>query len=92
MPRAMTEQAKKEKSKFILKKAFELYEKRTFKTFKMDELAQVCEMSKGILFKYFRTKEMLFLSMLDQEYEKMLEAYEYAFLLHDTITPDVVRD
>lgn len=92
MARAMTEQAKKEKSEFILDKAFELFEVNTFKSFRMDDLAKKCEISKGLLFKYFRTKEMLFLSMLDREYLKMLQAYEKEFFKNDSITPQDLKD
>lgn len=92
MARAMTEQAKKEKSEYIITKAFELFNENTFKSFKMDELAKNCEISKGLLFKYFRTKEMLFLSMLDREYSKMLIAYESEFCKYEKVTPNVLKE
>lgn len=92
MARAMTEQAKKEKSEYILDHAFKLFETNTFKQFKMDDLAKECGISKGLLFKYFRTKEMLFLSMLDREYMIMLDEYESSFMKHEKVTPLVLKE
>lgn len=92
MARAMTEEAKKEKSEFILNSAFKLYENTTFKTFKMDELAKECNVSKGILFKYFRSKEMLFLSMLDKEYEKMMLAIKRDFEEVSVVNKDNLKE
>jgi AcrR family transcriptional regulator len=91
MARAMTEQAKKEKSEFIIDSAFKLFEEKSFKDFKMDDLAKLCGISKGLLFKYFRTKEMLFLSMLDREYSTMLEQYEKEFNKFEVINPENLK-
>ncbi len=92
MARAMTDEAKKIKSDLILNNAFKLFETNTFKSFKMDELAKMSSMSKGILFKYFRSKEMLFLSMLDKEYMTMLDEYNKLFSVYDKITPSVLKE
>lgn len=73
MTRAVSEDAKREKTEFIINQAFILFGNKSFREFKMDELAKRCNFSKGIIFKYFRTKEELFLSMLVKEYNFRLQ-------------------
>ncbi len=92
MARAMTLEAKEEKKAFIIKEAFKLYENSTFNDFRMIDLAQACNMSKGILFKYFKTKEILFFNMLDIEYKHMLDKLEDAFSNETLITVDRLKD
>jgi len=73
MSRALTKEAKREKSEFIINQAFVLFNNKTFREFKMDDLAKRCNFSKGIIFRYFRSKEVLFLSMLVREYNAKLQ-------------------
>jgi len=73
MSNAITKEDKREKSEFILEQAICLFEHKTFREFTMIELANRCNFSKGIIFKYFRTKEVLFLSMLVKEYNAKLQ-------------------
>jgi AcrR family transcriptional regulator len=70
MKRAMTESAKAEKAKLILDTAYELYKKSTFDEIKMSDIAKAANVSKGTLFIYYSTKEILFMEMLFLEYEK----------------------
>jgi AcrR family transcriptional regulator len=70
MKRAMTESAKAEKAKLILDTTYELYKKSTFDEIKMSDIAKAANVSKGTLFIYYSTKEILFMEMLFLEYEK----------------------
>lgn len=91
MARAMTDQAKKEKSNYILDKAFELFETKSFKEFRMSDLAKLADMSKGLLFNYFRSKEMLFMSMLDRQHDYMMETIRDDFSQYDEIDTQVIK-
>ncbi len=73
MARAITETAKAEKANHILEKAYELYEKGTFKSIKMIDIANASGVSKGTMFNYFSTKEKLFLEILKREYQVRFE-------------------
>ena len=70
--RARTEEAKVEKAQAILDAAARLFETKEFGTIKMAEIAREMGVSNGILFVYYKTKEMLFLQLLLREYEKRL--------------------
>ncbi len=70
MPRALTNEERIKKENFILDNAKKMFENKNFRSFRMEDLAKECSLSKGILFKYFKSKEMLFLSLLEKEYEK----------------------
>lgn len=86
MPRALTNQEIRQKEIFILNNAFKLFEDNTFKSFRMDDLAQLSNLSKGILFKYFKSKEMLFIKMLEYEYEKFVNATDDMLIHHNEMT------
>jgi len=73
MARAITETAKAAKANHILEKAYELYEKGTFKSIKMIDIANASGVSKGTMFNYFSTKEKLFLEILKREYQVRFE-------------------
>lgn len=92
MSRAMTASAKLEKKNFILEQAFKIYEESSFSQFRMIDLAHACKLSKGILFRYFNTKEILFFHMLDIEYEKMFRILEDEFLKYEVIDIDVLKE
>lgn len=92
MPRALTIQEVKQKESYILNKAFKLFENHTFKSFRMDDLAKSANMSKGILFKYFRSKEMLFIKMLEVEYEKLFNSLDKVLIHHNEMTKDEYKE
>jgi len=92
MPRALTNQEIRQKEVFILKKAFKLFEDHTFKSFRMDDLAKLANMSKGILFKYFRSKEMLFIKMLEFEYEKFFNETDDMLIHHNEMTKEEFKE
>lgn len=92
MFRATDSKAKQEKKQLIIDEAFSLYEETNFKTFKMDVLAKRCNVSKGLLFKYFSTKEQLFFEMLDLEYIKMFKEIENVFINYEIITPVILKE
>lgn len=70
--RAMTAEAKALKANAIMDKAAEMLFYAEYEKIKMSDIAKEMDMSNGILFVYFRTKEALFFSVLCREYEKRL--------------------
>jgi AcrR family transcriptional regulator len=86
MKRAMTESAKAEKAKLILDTAYELYKKSTFDEIKMRYISKSANVSKGTLFIYYSTKEILFMEMLFLEYEKRYLNLENLILSLETMT------
>ncbi len=71
--RAMTAEAKAIKAHAILDKAAEMFVNSEYEQIKMSDISKEMNMSKGILFVYFKTKEALFFSLLCREYEKRLD-------------------
>ncbi|WCK52392.1 helix-turn-helix domain containing protein [Aneurinibacillus sp. Ricciae_BoGa-3] len=61
-----------EKKKFILKTAMKLFSVKNYQQTSMKEIADACEMSKGSLYLYFKSKEELFLTIL-QHYFRLIE-------------------
>ncbi|ANY65632.1 transcriptional regulator [Paenibacillus sp. BIHB 4019] len=70
--RAMTDEAKALKAQAIIDKAAEMFASSEYDKIKMSDIAIAMNMSKGILFVYFKTKESLFFHLLCTEYEKRL--------------------
>ncbi len=68
------EKEKQEKSKeeFILDVAKKVIEERGFSSTRMDDIAQRANVAKGTLYLYFKSKDDLFLRLMDREYSKVL--------------------
>lgn len=71
--RARMDAAKMEKANAILDKAAELFLEKGYDHIRMIDLARELDISNGILYFYFKTKETLFLCLLWREYEKRLD-------------------
>ncbi|WP_059049373.1 TetR family transcriptional regulator [Paenibacillus senegalimassiliensis] len=80
MRRAMTDVAKAEKAKLILNVAYDLYKNSTFEDIKMIDIAKAANVSKGTMFFYYSTKEILFMEILFLEYEKRFKGFEELLL------------
>lgn len=74
--RARSQEAKEEKAGSILDMAAEMFASKEFERIKMSEIAKALGISNGILFVYFKTKEMLFLQLLMREYARRLDNME----------------
>lgn len=74
--RARSQEAKEEKAGAILDMAAEMFATKDFEKIKMSEIAKALGISNGILFVYFKTKEMLFFQLLMREYARRLENME----------------
>lgn len=74
--RARSQEAKEEKAGAILDMAAEMFATKEFERIKMSEIAKELGISNGILFVYFKTKEMLFFQLLMREYARRLENME----------------
>ena len=88
MPRALTHDEIKKKEQVIISGAKNLFRRRTFHSFRIEDLAQSLNMSKGIIFKYFKTKEILFLKMLESEYEISFNKLDEAVKEHPEMTKE----
>jgi AcrR family transcriptional regulator len=88
MKRAMTDSAKAEKAKLILDTAREMYRNRDFDEIKMSDIAKAANVSNGTLFYYYKTKEILFMEMLFQEYVKRFQNFANILLPHGAMTYD----
>ena len=82
MPRALTTEEIRNKQKLILTGALNLFETRSFRNFRMEDLAHSLGISKGMVFKYFKSKDILFLKMLEIEYETNFDNLEKAIKEH----------
>lgn len=65
--RARGKEAKERRRESILGAAIELYRERGLEGFSMADLAQRVGLAKGTLYLYFRTKEEVFLELLEEE-------------------------
>lgn len=70
--RAMTVEAKALKAQIILDKAAEMFISSEYDKIKMSDIANELNISNGILFVYFKTKEALFFNLLCREYKKRI--------------------
>ena len=92
MPRALTELEIQLKKDFIINHALSLFESTTFKTFLMDDLAAICGVSKGILFRYFSSKEELFLQMLLRTYKETFQRFEQEVQNKNEMSVDELKE
>ena len=76
MKRAMSAEAKAARAKQIMDAAADMLLSTDYRHLKMSSIAKAVGISKGLIFKYFKTKETLFLSLLWREYEKRLDYLE----------------
>lgn len=65
--RARKAEHKQERREIILATALELFERNSFSHVTMAQIAQECGLAKGTVYLYFKTKEELFLALLDAE-------------------------
>jgi AcrR family transcriptional regulator len=61
-----------DKKQYVLKTAMRLFSTKSYQQTSMKEIADACEMSKGSLYLYFKSKEVLFLNIL-QHYFRLIE-------------------
>ncbi|HJU84258.1 MAG TPA: TetR family transcriptional regulator [Holophagaceae bacterium] len=76
MKRARDREQKRERRNAILAEARALIQGTPFTELTMSQVADRCGLAKGTLYLYFRTKEELFLALLEQEFGIWFEALE----------------
>ena len=76
MKRAMSAEAKAARAKQIMDAAADMLLSTDYRHLKMSSISKAVGISNGLIFKYFKTKETLFLSLLWREYEKRLDYLE----------------
>jgi AcrR family transcriptional regulator len=77
MPRARSDEAKQERRTAILSTAWRMYTRNpSFAAFTMAALAQQAGLAKGTLYLYFRTKEELFLALLESGFDAWFDAID----------------
>ncbi len=60
----------------IIEAAIRLYSSRGFRRVTMEDISRECELSKGALYFYFRSKEDLAFAVMDRCYRRYLEAVD----------------
>lgn len=73
MPRYLTAEEKKERYDLIFNNAVEMFDASSYGEITMSNLAKKCNIAKGTIFKYFKTKETLFSLILYSEYDKWVQ-------------------
>lgn len=77
MPRARSDEAKQERRTAILSTAWRMYTRNpSFAAFTMAALAKQAGLAKGTLYLYFRTKEELFLALLESGFDAWFDAID----------------
>ncbi len=66
---------KEEKRKEILKAALVVFSQKGFHKTSMNDIAQKAEIGKGTLYDYFKSKDELFLSLLDFIFSEFFEKF-----------------
>lgn len=92
MPRSYNKDTKEEKSKKILSAASKLLRDKSYNDVKVVDIAHECGYSKGTVFQYFATKEMLFLNVLEKEYEIRFANFLNYFSNLETYTKETVKE
>lgn len=90
----MTKETRKErerqaKRQEILKAAREVFAAKGLHAATLDEVAERAEFAKGTLYCYFKSKDDLFLSMLEDEIDRFSQSLQ-AVLSRDTAPPEVL--
>lgn len=75
-----------EKREAICKAAAKLFAQRPFHEVRLDDVAAAASIGKGTLYVYFRSKEDLFVSLISEAFEKIIDTLETK-LDNDAIEP-----
>lgn len=89
--RARSQEQKKEKAEAILDMAAKMFATKEYEKIKMSEIAKALGISNGILFVYFKTKEMLFLQLLMREYAKRLDNMKFRIRNEDISNYELLK-
>ena len=65
--RAVRDEQKRERRQAILEVAWELFQTTKYETLTMSDIAHALGLAKGTVFLYFKTKEALFLTLVEQQ-------------------------
>lgn len=74
--RAMNDEQKEERKQAILTTAWQLFQTTPYEAVTISEVAEAAKMAKGTIFLYFKTKEALFLALLEQQLESWFAAVD----------------
>lgn len=88
MPRFLTAEEKQQKYNLIFGNAVDMFDHMLFREITMSKLAKKCNIAKGTIFKYFKTKENLFSFILYSEYDTWVEEETEALNSHDEFTAE----
>lgn len=67
--RAMRDEQKEERRQAIMDKAWQLFQSRSYESLTMADVAEALILAKGTVYLYFKTKEELFLAIVEQQLE-----------------------
>ncbi len=72
----------------IIRAAIEIFARHGFDRARMDDIAQVADLSKGTLYLYFRSKEDLFYAICEHNIEKLKEQLSSLFRKKENLLSD----
>jgi len=88
MPRFLTAEEKQQKYNLIFGNAVDMFDHMLFREITMSKLAKKCNIAKGTIFKYFKTKENLFSFILYSEYDAWVKEETEALNSHEKFTKE----
>jgi len=69
------------KKEIILSAGVKVFSKKGFHKASMDDIAKLANVSKGSLYLYFKSKEALFLEIVEQGFKELIESIEKVYLV-----------
>lgn len=72
MPK-ISDEAKQQRKKRILDAALECFSTKGYYASTVDDIVKFCGLSKGAVYNYFKSKEEIFLSLLEERNERVME-------------------
>ncbi|MBO8157585.1 MAG: TetR/AcrR family transcriptional regulator [Bacillaceae bacterium] len=90
MPK-VSEEYKEKKRNQILDSAMDCFAEKGYKNTTMDDIVKQSGMSKGALYNYFKSKEDIYLSLLERNTDRTFEYFQKGFTEAETATEKLRR-
>lgn len=91
--RAVNDEQKEVRRQVILTAAWQLFQERSYDSLTMIDIAHAAGLAKGTVFLYYKTKEALFLSIVEQELENWFTEIDQRLqLFSQSITRSAIKD
>ena len=91
--RAYSDEEKQQREQMIIDAAQQLLMEKSYHSINMNEVARSANLAKGTVYLYFQTKEELFLTLFERQFEAWLEEVEVQLIaLASSVTKEAVID